>query len=70
MDKSNIKLDTISNTHKRLRENGYMVSECTVRGWVRSGLLASIRCGRKSLIFYDKTVQLIESGKLNEGGVC
>lgn len=45
-----IKLDTIANTHRRLRENGYMVSECAVRAWIRQGLLPSIKCGRKTYI--------------------
>ena len=62
---TNAKLDTIANTHRRLRENGYMVSECAVRSWVKRGLLPSVKCGRKNLIFYTAVVQMLESGILH-----
>ena len=39
MYKGFAEVDTIPNTHKRLREEGYHVSVCMLRGLVRSGAL-------------------------------
>lgn len=55
------KLDTIKNTHARLRQAGYQISEAALRGWVRTGQLRSIPCGRKALIFLDDVISFLEN---------
>ena len=55
------KLDSIKNTLLRLHQAGYYISESALRGWVRTGQLRSISCGRKSLIFFEDVVTFLEN---------
>ena len=52
MYKGFAEVDTIPNTHKRLREEGYHVSVCMLRGLVRSGALKAAYSGNKALLYY------------------
>lgn len=54
-----MKLDTISNTTIRLKNEGYAVSEHALRLWVKRGEIPAIRSGNKSLLLYDTVVKYI-----------
>ena len=55
------KLDTIKNTLLRLRAAGYLISEASLRGWVRSGKIRHIPQGRKALIYFSDVVTFLEN---------
>ena len=58
-------IDTIPKTYKRLREEGYKVSLCTLHGWVRNGTLPDAFCGEKrprALINYENVMRILEEG--------
>lgn len=55
------KLDTIKNTHSRLRAAGYLISEASLRGWVRNGKIRHIPQGRKALIYFTDVVAFLEN---------
>ena len=57
MDQRTIKLDTIRNTYQRLRSDGYMISEASLRGWVRRGKIRHIPQGGLSYGIHQKTRQ-------------
>lgn len=56
------KLNTIAVTLRRLRADGYQISESALRGWVRNGTLPATWCGRKALLFYPAVLQFLETG--------
>lgn len=55
------KLDTIKNTLTRLRAAGYLISEASLRGWVRSGKIRHIPQGKKALIYFTDVVDFLEN---------
>lgn len=55
-------VDTIPKIHKRLREEGYMVSLCTLRGWVRQGILPAAYAGHKVLLYYPNVIKVLQEG--------
>lgn len=55
-------VDTIPNTHKRLREEGYHVSVCMLRGLVRSGALKAAYSGNKALLYYPNVIKVLQEG--------
>ncbi len=59
MDTANIKTGTIRQIHQQLLKNGYLVSECALRRWVKQGLLPAAYSGTKALISYDRVVELL-----------
>ena len=40
-------IGTIPSIHARLREEGYPISLCTLRGWVRNGTIPALRIGEQ-----------------------
>lgn len=54
---------------ERLKEEGYYLTESSLRTWVRMGIIPSARCGRKVYIYYPNVVQVLqeESGNRNAG---
>ena len=58
-------VDTIPKTCKRLREEGYKVSLCTLRGWVRQGILPAAYAGQKAqkaLLYYPNVIKVLQEG--------
>lgn len=55
------KLDTIKNTLGRVRAAGYLISEASLRGWVRNGTIRRIAQGRKSLIYMSDVIDFLEN---------
>lgn len=58
-------VNTIPATYQRLRAEGYRVSLCTLRGWVRTGILPAAFCGEKrpkALISYANVQRLLHEG--------
>ena len=55
-------VDTIPQIHKRLREEGYKVSVCTLRGWVRQGILPDAYAGQKVLLYYPNVLKVLKEG--------
>lgn len=62
MYKGFAEVDTIPNTHKRLREEGYHVSVCMLRGLVRSGALKAAYSGNKALLYYPNVIKVLQDG--------
>ena len=62
MYKGFAEVDTIPNTHKRLREEGYHVSVCMLRGLVRSGALKAASSGNKALLYYPNVIKVLQEG--------
>lgn len=58
-------INTIPATYQRLREEGYRVSLCTLRGWVRNGTLPAAFCGEKrprALVSYANVLRVLHEG--------
>ena len=53
---------TIRDTYKRLHEDGLPISEQVLRHWVKTGVIPSIECGVKRLLYYPAVVELIKTG--------
>lgn len=53
---------SIPQTYKRLHEEGYQVSMCTLRRWVRQGILRAAYAGQKALIYYPNVLQVLREG--------
>ena len=51
---------TIREVHHRLMQEGYRVSECSLRRWVKEGKLPAIHTGNKALISYNKVLEILE----------
>ena len=54
------KVGTIRQIHRRLIREGYQISECALRRWVKDGTLPAIRTGNKALISYDRVLEVLK----------
>ena len=54
------KVGTIRQIHQQLLQNGYHVSECALRKWVKEGRLPAVYTGNKALISYSKVHKILE----------
>lgn len=61
------KVGTIRQIHQQLVHNGYRVSECALRRWVKEGLLPAVYSGTKALISYDRVLKIL--GAIPTGAV-
>ena len=50
-------VNTIPKTYKRLKEEGYTISICTIRRWVRQGILPAAFAVQKALIYYPNLLR-------------
>lgn len=57
----NYRVGTIRQIHQQLVENGYQVSQCALRRWVKQGVLPAIYSGSKALISYEKVLRLLDA---------
>lgn len=55
------KVGTIHQIHRQLIDNGYHVSECALRRWIKAGALPAVYTGNKALISYEKVVALLDN---------
>ena len=60
-------LCTIRDAAKRLKSDGLPVAEYALRQWVKTGLVRSIPCGQKRLIFYPAVKEFICNGGVGKG---
>lgn len=51
---------TIREIHRRLMQEGYRVSECALRRWIKEGKLPAVHTGNKALISYNKVLEILE----------
>lgn len=58
---------TIRATATRLRAEGIPVAEYALRRWVKTGLVPSIPCGQKKLLFYPAVKAFICGGGVGRG---
>lgn len=58
-------MHTISGTVQRAKLEGFPISEYTLRRWVRSGQIPSIRAGQKYLIFWPNLLSFLCGGTTN-----
>ncbi len=56
----NCNVGTIRQIHQQLLQNGYHVSECALRRWVKEGLLPAVYAGNKALISYNHVLEILE----------
>lgn len=56
----NCKVGTIREIHRRLIREGYQISECALRRWIKQGLLPAIYSGTKALISYERVLEILE----------
>lgn len=52
---------TIREIHRRLMQEGYQVSECALRRWVKQGILPATYSGSKALISYERVIELLNA---------
>lgn len=55
-------VNTIPQTYKRLKEEGYSVSLCAIRRWVKQGALPAAYAGQKALIYYPNLLKILREG--------
>lgn len=55
------KVGTIRQVHQRLVQEGYQISECALRKWIKEGKLPAIYSGNKALISYDRVLEALEA---------
>ena len=53
---------TIRQIHKRLNDEGFLVSEYTLRQWVKTGVLPAVFIGSKALISFANVISILDSG--------
>lgn len=53
---------TIRQIHKRLRDEGFLVSEYTLRRWVKERKLPAVFCGSKALISFSNVIAILDNG--------
>lgn len=54
------KVGTIRQIHRQLVCNGYQVSECALRKWIKQGILPATFSGTKALISYDRVRGILD----------
>ena len=54
------KVGTIRQVHRQLKQEGYQISECALRRWIKEGKLSAIHTGNKALISYNKVLEILE----------
>lgn len=55
------KAGSIRQIHERLKQEGYRISEYTLRKWADKGLIPSRKIGNKTILVYDKVVEFLNS---------
>lgn len=58
---------TIREAILRCKAEGLPVSEYTLRGWIKAGVIPARRVGRKALIFYPNLVRYIQCEDTGDG---
>lgn len=53
---------TIRATATRLKSEGMPVAEYALRQWVKTGVIPSVQCGQKALLFYPNVLAYLRSG--------
>ena len=53
---------TIPKTYERLKKEGYAISLCTLRRWVKQGILPAAFAGQKALIYYPNLLKILREG--------
>ncbi len=51
---------TVREAVKRAKQDGFPVSEYTLRQWIRTGVIPVRKAGTKILIFYPKLVRYLQ----------
>lgn len=55
------KAGSIRQIRERLIQEGYQISEYTLRKWANSGLIPSRKSGNKTILVYDRVVEFLNS---------
>jgi len=55
---------TIREIHRRLVQEGYQISECALRRWVKQGFLPAVYSGTKALISYDRVLEVLKAASV------
>lgn len=63
-----IKIGTIRQIHRQLLDNGYQVSECALRRWIKQGILPATFSGSKALISYDRVIEFLDTAPTGTAG--
>ena len=54
-----IRVGTIRAIHRALIADGYAISECALRSWVKTGMLPAVYNGAVAYISYDNVVKML-----------
>ena len=57
---------TIRQIHQRLRDEGFFVSEYTLRQWVKQGVLPAVFIGSKALISFANVLKILDQSSPEE----
>lgn len=52
---------TIRQIHQRLHDEGYFISEYTLRQWVKTGVLPAVFVGSKALISFANVIGILDN---------
>lgn len=55
-------MNTIGSTVELARSSGYEISEYSLRRWVRSGAVPSVRSGTKYLLYWPNVERFLQGG--------
>ena len=50
---------TIRQIHRRLNDEGFLVSEYTLRQWIKAGILPAVFVGNKALISFANVIDIL-----------
>ena len=53
---------TIRQIHQHLHDEGYLVSQYTLRQWVKTGVLPAVFVGSKALISFANVIGILDNG--------
>ena len=51
---------TIRQIHRRLNDEGFLISEYTLRQWVKTGILPAVFSGNKALISFANVLKILD----------
>lgn len=55
---------TIPQTLQRLKEEGYCVTQCALRSWVKTGKIPARYCGNKAYLYYPNVILFLQGGDI------
>ena len=67
-DTMTCQVGTIRQIHQRLNDEGFLISEYTLRQWVKTGRLSAVFVGKKALISFANVLDILNSSQIDTVG--